>query len=203
MTDLPQSDNRTLSLSVMPHEAQWLILNSAARFRVVACGRRFGKTEVGKLDLMITAFDGGIAWWVSPTHKMALDVWLSLLHLLEPLADKVDRSNRSIQFSGGGVITIQSGHDPERLRGAGLDSVVIDEAAYCHPDVWHVLRPALSDRQGHALFLSTPRGRNWFWTLYQRGQDPLHPDWWSVRLPAWTNPTLPSGEVARARLDLP
>lgn len=197
----------------IPHPGQALILNHPARFRVVACGRRFGKTEAAKLDLMITAFDGGVAWWVLPTYTMAQEVWGSLLLMLEPLAESVDRSSRQIYFANGGQIAVRSGHEPDRLRGTGLDSVVIDEAAYCHEEVWHAIRPALSDRQsvdyqgnstrGRALLLSTPRGRNWFWEKYQMGMNPDEPDWVSWRMPTRANPLIPREEVESARRDMP
>ncbi|HLA43758.1 MAG TPA: hypothetical protein VJZ27_10000, partial [Aggregatilineales bacterium] len=161
----------------IPHPGQALILNHPARFRVVACGRRFGKTELAKLDVIITAQDGGVAWWVLPTYSMAQDVWSDLVRMLEPLDGiKISQSKYTIHFPDAGSISIKSGHNPARLRGSGLDSVVIDEAAFCHEDVWHVLRPALADRSGKALLLSTPQGRNWFWQLYQKGFDPLEPE---------------------------
>lgn len=188
---------------VMPHPGQAIILNNATRFRVVACGRRFGKTELAKLDLIITAADGGVGWWVLPTYTMAGEVWSSLISLLEPLATRIDRTNRIINFSNGGQIAVKSAHEPERLRGSGLDSVVIDEAAYCDVAAWYALRPALSDRRGKALFLSTPRGRNWFWSLYQRGLDPLEKDWVSWRMPSAANPFIAAEEIESARRDMP
>jgi len=197
----------------LPHPAQALILKQGARFRVVACGRRFGKTELAKLDVMLTALEGGVAWWVAPTLGMAGAVWASLLKTLEPFASHVDRQHHTLSLPNGGAIAVKSGHDPHHLRGAGLHSVVIDEAAYCDEEVWQVLRPALSDKSllrpdgtrqpARALLLSTPRGRNWFWGLYQKGLDPLEPDWASWRLPTAANPFIPSAEIMAARRDLP
>jgi len=186
----------------IPHPGQAIILNHSARFRVVACGRRFGKTALAKLDVMITANDGGAAWWVLPTLPMAQAVWDDLTALVGQDA-QIDRSNKQILFPNGGVIAIKSAYEPDRLRGAGLDSVVIDEAAYCDEAVWAALRPSLSDRQGRALLLSTPRGRNWFWRLYQKGADPLEPDWVAWRMPTEANPFIPLAEIQTARQDLP
>jgi len=71
---------------------------------------------------------------------------------------------------GGGPIAIKSADAPESLRGEGLDLLVLDEAAYILPDVWDAaLRPALSDRKGGAIFISTPAGYNWFHEVYTRG----------------------------------
>lgn len=198
----------------LPHPGQAIILNHPARFRVVACGRRFGKTELAKLDAMLTAVDGGQSWWVLPTYTMAQEVWGSLMDLVDSLEDvKLYRSDRLIEFPNGGLLAVKSGHEPDRLRGAGLNSVVIDEAAYCHEEVWHALRPALSDQisldsegrpqHARALLLSTPRGHNWFWGLYQKGLDPLEPEWISWRMPTQANPLIPAPEIQAAQRDLP
>ncbi|MCD4684645.1 MAG: hypothetical protein K8S97_01745, partial [Anaerolineae bacterium] len=98
----------------------------------------------------------------------------------------------------------QSGHDPNALRGSGLDLAVLDEAAYMHADVWQAaIRPALADRRGEAMFLSTPNGRNWFWALYMRGQQPQQSDWASWRLPTRANPLIEAAEIEAARHLLP
>lgn len=188
-----------------PHPGQWVILNNKRRFRVVACGRRFGKTELGKLEILLSlnGKKDTLSWWVSPTYKMAQDVWQSLLGLLNPFAERIDSSHTQITLPGNRRLAIRSAHDPAKLRGAGLDFLVIDEAAFCDEQVWHVLRPALSDKLGRALFLSTPRGRNWFWQLYGKGVDPLEPEWVSWRMPTRANFLIPTGEIEAARRDMP
>ncbi len=188
----------------MPHPGQAIILNHPARFRVVACGRRFGKSLLAKLDALLTAIDGGVAWWVLPTYTMAQESWSDLEFYVEGLADiKIERGNRRIRFPSGGMLAVRSGHEPDRLRGAGLDAVIIDEAAFCSPAVWHAVRPALSDRGGKALLLSTPQGRNWFWGLYQKGLDPDQAGWVSWQMPTWANPFIPREEIEAARHDMP
>ncbi|MCL4878024.1 MAG: hypothetical protein KJ064_15305 [Anaerolineae bacterium] len=188
-----------------PHPGQWVILNHPARFRVVACGRRFGKTELGKLDAALSLLEkkGSTVWWVSPTYKMALEVWNSLLAQFGAVAEKIDRTHYVILLPGSRTLTIRSAHDPEKLRGVGLDFLVIDEAAFCGEEVWQVLRPALSDKLGRALFLSTPRGRNWFWQLYSKGLDPLEEEWVSWQMPTRANLLIPASEIAAARRDMP
>jgi Terminase RNaseH-like domain len=159
---------------------------------------------LAKLDAMMTACEGGVAWWVLPTYTMAQDVWHDLAFHLEAMDGiSILKSEKTIYFEGGGMIAVRSGHEPDRLRGSGLDSVIIDEAAYCSEEVWHALRPALSDRNGKALLLSTPRGRNWFWSLYQKGVDPLESEWVSWRMPTEANPFIPAGEILAARQDMP
>jgi hypothetical protein len=88
------------------------------------------------------------------------------------------------------------------LRGAGLDLVVVDEAAFCQERVWtHSLRPALSDRRGRALLISTPNGKNWFWTLFAQGRDPAQAAWRAWQQPTWDNPHIDPEEIAQARQD--
>jgi phage terminase large subunit-like protein len=187
------------------HTAQQTIYEHPARFRVVACGRRFGKTELGRRASVEVAVHGGYVWWVSPTYPMAQDVWQQLSMETRDIRTDLNKSEREIRFEGGGRLRVLSGDTPDRLRGAGLDFLVIDEAAFCDEMVWQVLRPALADpgKQGRALFLSTPRGRNWFWRLYGDGIDPQKEDWASWRMPSYKNPFFLSSETESARRDMP
>lgn len=189
---------------MQPHPGQIDILEHPARFKVVACGRRFGKTETGKILLIERALTGRVCWWISPTFRMADDVWRSLKATLEGMMLDKNESMRRLTLPGGGEIRVQSGHAPDALRGSGLDLAVLDEAAYLHPDVWHAaIRPALADRRGEALFLSSPRGRNWFWGLYMLGQNPQHADWKSWRFPTTANPLIDPAEIEAQRDLLP
>lgn len=187
-----------------PHPGQHEILRHPARFKVVACGRRFGKTETGKILLIERALAGCVGWWISPTYRMADDVWRELKWALDGAIVQKNEEMRRLDVAGGGVIRVRSGRDPDGLRGAGLDLAVLDEAAYLHPDVWRAaIRPALADRRGEALFLSTPRGRNWFWGVWMNGQSAAHPDWMSWRFPTAANPLIDPAEIEAARASLP
>ncbi len=175
-----------------------------ARFKVVACGRRWGKTELGKVALLDCARRGGFGWWIAPTYAMADEVWRSLKGTLDGVWTDKDEQRRRIELPGGGVIQVRSGHEPDALRGVGLDLAVLDEAAFLPEEVWTgAVRPALSDRQGRALLLSTPNGLNWFHRLYQRGLDPLAEDWASFHAPTAANPLIRPEEIDAARLEMP
>ncbi len=175
-----------------------------ARFRVVACGRRWGKTELGKVALLDAARQGGLGWWIAPTYGLADAVWRSLKATLEGVWVEKNEQMRLVILPGGGAIQVRSGHEPDALRGAGLDLAVLDEAAFMLEEVWTgAIRPALSDRRGRALFLSTPNGLNWFYRLYLLGLDPLQPDWASFRHPTRDNPLIAPEEIDAARLELP
>jgi hypothetical protein len=108
-----------------------------------------------------------------------------------------------IKFENGSFIECRSEENPDQLIGEGLDLVVLAEAARLKQRTWdQYIRPALADRQGRALFSSTPRGFNWFHDFYQKGQDPTNPDnaWWeSWSVPSRMNPILPAEKSRKPR----
>jgi len=188
-----------------PHPAQAAILAHPARFRVVACGRRFGKTELGKMALTEAALRGEVCWWLAPTRAMAADVWRALKSGLAALPGaEVSNTERRISLPSGGIVAVRSTHLPDNLRGAGLDFAVLDEAAFMEPGTWaEVVRPMLLERRGRALFLSTPFGRNWFWGTYQLGRDPAERQWAAFHHPSADNPLVSDDELAAVRRSTP
>jgi phage terminase large subunit-like protein len=186
------------------HPAQKTIHRSTARFKVIDAGRRFGKTRLGVLECLGSAAGGGIAWWVAPSYKISEVGWRPLRKLAARIPGaEVRLSDRTVILPGGGSVSIRSADSPDSLRGEGLDLVVLDEAAFMKSEAWsEALRPALSDRQGKAIFISTPRGRNWFWDIFRRGQAEGG-EWQSFQYPTSSNPFIDPGEIEAARLDLP
>lgn len=183
------------------HSGQADIEADPSRFKVLACGRRWGKTLYGVGKAFKAAGEGGRIWWVAPTYKLAQEGWRYLGRLVSQLPDEivtVRESEMSITFSSGGLIQVRSADNPWALRGAGLDGVVLDEAAFMDEKVWsESLRPTLTDRQGWALFISTPNGHNWFWELWEfahHGQG-----WRAWQKPTSTNPYIPRDELELAR----
>lgn len=176
-----------------------------ARFKILACGRRWGKTRYGTHKCLRIALAGGNAWWIAPSYKVAAVGWRGIKELARQIPASVKGEvERIITFPNGGTVQVRSADDPDSLRGVGLDFVVIDEAAFVAEAAWNeALRPALADREGHALIISTPKGRNWFWHAYQRGLDPLVPDWMSWSFPTVSNPYINPLEVESARSQLP
>lgn len=198
---------QTLTVSLShPHAGQRQVLREfeRVRFGVVNCGRRWGKSETGKHVLIQCGLAGGVAWWISPTYKMASDTWRRLKQTLMPITIEKNEVEHRLDLVTNGTVQVWSGHEPNALRGAGLDLAVMDEAAYLHPDVWRAaIRPALSDKRGRALFLSTPNGRNWFWDLWMHGNSPDHADWKAWHFPTVTSPIVGDDEVEQARQLLP
>jgi phage terminase large subunit-like protein len=117
---------------------------------------------------------------------------------------EVRRGEQMVTVPGGGTVQIRSADDPQSLRGEGLDYAVLDECAYMKPEAWgEALRPALSDRQGGALFISTPHGLNWFRDLWLRGQDDAFPEWQSWTFKTADNPYIAPEEIDAARQSMP
>lgn len=188
------------------HPGQQMVQQSAARFRVMACGRRWGKSRLAALLLLARALQGGNCWWISPSYSTGQIGFDEVRRLgVQIPGCEVNRSERFIALPGGGRVTIKSADDPSLLRGFSLDACVFDEAAFMPrlEEVWQeVIRPSLADRRGWALFASTPKGRNQFWQLFQNGLDPSQPDWAAWQFPTSSNPYIPPSEVEAMRASM-
>lgn len=189
------------------HPAQQDIVASPARFRVLACGRRFGKTAVAGHLLCQAMLEGKLVAYFAPTYRMGTEVWRELLRTLHPLIERARESDWRMELATGGVFegwSLAQGSG-EMVRGRKYHFVVIDEAALLDSaEVWHgAIRPLLTDYAGGALFCSTPRGRNWFWQLYLQGLSADFPDWQSWHFPTTANPHIDPAEVESARQGMP
>jgi phage terminase large subunit-like protein len=130
--------------------------------------------------------------------------WRPLRNMGGKIGADIRKSDRSIVLSSGGSVTVRSADNPDSLRGEGLDFVVLDECAFIQMEAWaEALRPSLSDRRGSAMFISTPKGRNWFWSLFQLGQDVADTDWMSWAFPTSDNPYISDDEIEAAHKLLP
>jgi len=143
--------------------------------------------------------------WFAPNYKYLLEVWQELTRVLRPVATKFNATERRIELNNAGVVecwTLDGTDDPGRSR--KYKRAIVDEAAIASnlKVVWETsIRPTLTDLQGDAWFLSTPKGLNFFYDLFRRGQDPLaYPDWRSWQLPSSVNPYLPKNEIEAARI---
>jgi len=185
------------------HPAQREIADSPARFKIVVAGRRFGKTRLGVVLCLAVALLGGLAWWVSPSYPISLIGWRLLKYFAQKIpGTEIREAEHRIIFPGGGVVEVKSAHKPESLLGEGLNLVVVDEAATTKKEAWFVsLRPALTDTKGDALFITTPRGRNWIYHLWREA--PEKDNWQAWRFPTSANPYIDPAEIAEAKLDMP
>lgn len=192
------------TIDAQPHAGQLEVHNSEARFKVLSAGRRWGKTRLGVNECLDAASKGGRAWWVSPSYKTSEVGWRPLRQIARKIPNaEVRLVDRMVTLPGGGFVAVRSADNPDSLRGEGLDFVVMDECAFMQREAWtEAIRPALSDRLGKALFISTPKGRNWFWENYQRGINGEQ-GWQSWTYPTSTNPFIDKGEIEAAKRDLP
>ena len=187
-------------INVAPHPGQDEVHQDSHRFKVLAAGRRWGKTRLGVLECIDKASSGGIAWWVAPSYKTSEAGWRPLTQICaRHPAVRVLKAEKTILFPSGGLVAVRSSEVFDNLRGEGLDLVVLDECAFQKPEVWtEVLRPALADKKGSALFISTPNRCNWFYDLFN--QSLIHPQTWrSWQFPTASNPYIDPSEIDLAR----
>lgn len=188
------------------HPAQQQVRQSKARFKVLACGRRFGKTRLASALMTEAALLGGVAWVVTPSYSTGGPCFDDLRRLAAQIPGcDILRGDRLIRYPGGGVCQVRSGEDPSLLRGNSLDLVFFDEAGYqAHlQETWlEVVRPALADRKGGALFASTPNGRNAFWHLFNHAMYDGGDEWQAWQLPTTANPYIDPAEIEAARRQL-
>lgn len=164
------------------HQADKLL--HPARHKVLACGRRWGKTHLGVHAAIcghgpnlehIGALQGGSVWVLDQNHPSASTLWYAIRGILRPVAKHISESNRRILLAGGGSVSVKSAVNVNSLVGdiRGLDGVVMNEAAKFDPLVWQkAIRPALSDRKGWSIWPSTPEGLNYFHSLYEYAAHP-------------------------------
>jgi phage FluMu gp28-like protein len=189
-----------------PHSGQWPLHRSKARFRVATCGRRWGKTHACINELAKFSWEnpGTINWWVAPTYKQSRIAFRIMSTQFKDAILSATKNPMEITWKSGGITQFHSADQPDNLRGEGVSFMVVDEAAMIPEEVWTaVLRPTLSDKRGRAIIVSTPRGKNWFYHIWARGQDPEYPDYESWQMPTSSNPYIPPEEVEEARRTLP
>ena len=176
------------------------------RFRVMACGRRFGKTLAATNEESKNAMEvpHSLNWWVAPTYRQAEIAFQLMADALQPvLKTKPNHSRLRMELINDSIVECRSAERYENMRGDGPNFVVIDEASKVPRAAWYeVIRPALTDTKGGAIIISTPWGRDWFWECYMLGQSADHPDWWSHSFPTLANPFIDPKEVEEMELTL-
>jgi hypothetical protein len=183
-----------------PHINQQRILDSEARFRVVMCGRRFGKSELSQIEIISNALLGKSVAYITPTYQLAR---VFFERLIQAVPFESNKSELTIKFPNGGSVDFFTGERMDNLRGRKFHLVVVDEASFIPnlEDGWlNSIRPTLTDYKGRAIFLSTPKGKNFFYSLFLKGGEP---DWEAFRFTTYDNPYIDKGEIDDARTQLP
>lgn len=186
-------------------KAQTKIFRDKSRFKVVVAGRRFGKTVLALWSLISVAYakPGSICWYTAPTYRQAKQIaWSMLRGFLPPEAvASRNETDLSLTLINGSIIALRGADNYDSLRGVGLDALVLDEYADMAAEVWtEVLRPALSDKLGSALFIGTPAGFNHLYDLWIEADS--KPDWKAWQFTTADGGNVPPEELEAARLDL-
>ena len=187
--------------------AQGQVFNSRTRFRVLVAGRRFGKSYLSCVELLRGAIErpGETYFYCAPSYRMAKDIVWKLLKKLVPNAwvKSKNETDLKLELVNGSTIELKGTENAMALRGRSLAGVVLDEAAFMDPEVWfEVIRPALADKQGWALFISTPDGTaSWFYDLWcyaKKGDS----DWSRWQFTTIEGDNVPPEEIEAARKQL-
>lgn len=203
------------NIEVSLHSRQEEVFYDDSRYKVVAAGRRFGKTFLAAVTLFIEASkndtirksDGEFidltlekVYYVAPTFTQGKEIlWPVLKELGSELIEQAYENEASLRLVNGRTIHIKGADRPNSLRGTGLSYVVLDEYAFMKEEVWEmIISPQLSRSEGGALFIGTPDGKNHFYELFNQGNNPLFTEWKSWHFGSVENPFLPRAEIEAA-----
>lgn len=204
--------NVTLELPAL-HPKQQIVYNSKAKYKILSCGRRWGKTSLAYVMAVETAVKGGRVWWIAPVSQIANIAWRLISSNLKNLPNiEINITEKRIFLPGGGEIWCKSADNPDNLRGEGLNLAIFDEAAYVKDNVWsEIIQPMLADsldengkNNGRAVFISTPNGvGNYFHELWLMGQDKEQNEYESWKFPSISRPSLDKEFVEKVKKSIP
>jgi phage terminase large subunit-like protein len=186
---------------------QQKVFKDTTRFKVVAAGRRCGKSRLSAVSLLIEGLncpEGSAVMYIAPTLGQARTIIWDLLHELgRPVIKSSHINNLEILLVNGRKILVRGADNPDSLRGVSLTYVVLDECAFIKEDVWQkIIRASLSDKKGRALFISTPSGRNWFYDVFKLGLEGSDEEWKSWHFTTKDNETIDPKEIEAAERTL-
>lgn len=186
-------------------DVQKIVSDNPARFKVVVAGRRWGKSYLSMSQMAKFArYPNKKIFYVAPTYRQAKQIiWDDLKEKMIACrwAKKINESDLTIRLVNNSIIHLRSADNPDSLRGISIDHLIMDEVAMMDHKTWtEVLRPALSDRKGHAMFITTPKGHNWIYDLYQQAHN--MPDWFAYQSTTLEGGMVPESEIEAARSEL-
>ena len=191
------------SLNIQLLDWQKQVWADDTRFKIVAAGRRTGKSRLAAWMLIVNALqaDKGHVFYVAPTQGQARDImWQTLLELAHPVVSSSHINNLQIKLVNGATISLKGADRPETMRGVSLKFLVMDEYADMKPEVFEqILRPALADQKGGALFIGTPMGRNHFYDLYKYAELEDDESYQSWHFTSYDNELLDPDEIDLAK----
>ena len=179
------------------------VFNDNTRFKVVAAGRRCGKSRLAAWTMIIRALQAErcTVFYVAPTQGQARDIMWSLLEdLVHPVLESKHINNMEMKLINGSRILLKGADRPDTMRGVSLEYLVMDEYADMKQQVWEeILRPALADRKGDALFIGTPKGRNHFYDLFAYADQSDDESYKSWHFTSYDNEKLDPEEINLAK----
>lgn len=192
-----------MELNIELLEWQKEVWNDTSRFKVVAAGRRCGKSRLAAWLLIVNALQAnkGHVFYVAPTQGQARDImWSLLLDIAHPVIKSSHVNNMQITLVNGATISLKGADRPDTMRGVSLKFLVLDEYADMKKETFEeILRPALADQKGSCLFIGTPKGRNHFYDLFKYAElsdDPTYEAW---HFTSYNNETLDPEEINTAK----
>ena len=194
-----------LNFSLLPWQQE--VFKDTTRFKVIAAGRRCGKSRLAATTLLIEGLrcpTGSAVLYVSPTMGQSRQIiWDLLLDLGREVIQSSHVNNLDITLINGARIYVRGADRPDTLRGVSLTYAVLDEVADIKVEAWEqVIRASLSDKKGRAIFIGTPKGRNWFYDLFNLGKDGDDTDWKSWHFTTKDNPMIDPKEIESAKKTL-
>lgn len=196
----------TVPIDYLPQSYQTDIEDDPARFKVVVIGRRGGKTETAiQLTVDKALKKPGLYWFIAPTYRQVKSIiWVRFKQVLRH--DNYWKFNEqelsALHTMSGTRVELRGADNPDMLKGVGLDGIVLDEAALMKQNAWtEVIRPMLADKLGWALFITTPKGRNWVYDLYIKGLQGIE-NWKSWSFPTKINKYISEDEIEQAKKDM-
>jgi hypothetical protein len=194
-----------LNFELLPWQQE--VYKDSTRFKVIVAGRRCGKSRLSAVALLVEGLKcpkGSAVMYVAPTQGQARQIiWDLLLDLGRDVIQSAHINNLDITLVNGAKIYVRGSDRPDTLRGVSLTFAVLDEVADIKPDTWEkVIRASLSDKKGSALFIGTPKGRNWFYDMYNLGLEDEDKEWKSWHFTTKDNPLIDPEEIEGARKTL-
>ena len=182
------------------------VIKDDSRFRVLITGRRFGKTFVAINEIAkFASIPNKKVWYVAPSYRQAKAICWGVLKekmIYHKWVKSINHSDLTLTLKNNSQITLRGSDNESSLRGVGLNFLILDEFQDINKTAWYeVLRPTLSDTEGHALFCGTPRGfGNWSYDLYKMGEN--NKDWKSFQYTTLEGEQVSEDEIEQAKQDL-
>jgi len=201
-----------VNLEIIPREPFRPYLNRTERWACLVVHRRGGKTFCCVQDLIAKAFTHQRPGpplryaYIAPTRDQAKDIaWGYLKRFLSPVPEiRINEADLAITLPNGATIRLYSGESYDRMRGLYFDGVIIDECADIDPAAWHeVILPCLTDYNGWATFIGTPKGRNAFWKIHKQAAANDDGNWFSLVLRASESGIIPDDKLTELRANTP